>query len=42
MSAGAFQKLVKRLAQEGADLTQPIDLKDYWSKHGTNRYVTIK
>ncbi|MCO5563601.1 hypothetical protein L7F22_017248 [Adiantum nelumboides] len=42
MSAGAFQKLVKRLTQEGADLSQPIDLKNYWAKHGTNRYITIK
>ena len=42
MSAGAFQKLVRRLAQEGVDLSQPIDLKDFWAKHGTNRYVTIK
>ncbi|KAH7307235.1 hypothetical protein KP509_22G051000 [Ceratopteris richardii] len=42
MSAGAFQKLVKRLTEEGADLSQPIDLKNYWAKHGTNRYTTIK
>eukprot|EP00250_Pteridium_aquilinum_P033313 c5441_g1_i1 orf=276-1280(+) len=42
MSAGAFQKLVKRLTQEGADLSQPIDLKNFWAKHGTNRYITIK
>lgn len=42
MSAGAFQKLVKRLTQEGVDLNQPIDLKNYWAKHGTNRYITIK
>lgn len=42
MSAGAFQKLAKRLSQEGVDLSQPIDLKNFWAKHGTNRYVTIK
>ncbi|MCO5577966.1 hypothetical protein L7F22_031803 [Adiantum nelumboides] len=42
MSAGAFQKLVKRLTQEGVDLSQPIDLKNFWAKHGTNRYITIK
>ncbi|MCO5613076.1 hypothetical protein L7F22_067350 [Adiantum nelumboides] len=42
MSAGAFQKLVKRITQEGVDLSQPIDFKNYWAKHGTNRYITIK
>ncbi|KAH7425105.1 hypothetical protein KP509_11G040100 [Ceratopteris richardii] len=42
MSAGAFQKLVKRLVEEGVDLSQPVDLKHYWAKHGTNRYITIK
>ena len=42
MSGGAFQKLLQRLASDNVDITAPIDLTNYWAKHGTNRYVTIK
>uniref|UniRef100_A0A7N0UID4 GAGA-binding transcriptional activator n=1 Tax=Kalanchoe fedtschenkoi TaxID=63787 RepID=A0A7N0UID4_KALFE len=42
MSGGAFTKLITRLASEGYDITVPIDLKTYWAKHGTNRYITIR
>jgi hypothetical protein len=42
MSGGAFKKLLGRLQTIGVDTTKPIDLKDHWAKHGTNRYVTIK
>lgn len=42
MSHGAYDKLLQRLAAEGYDLSQPVDLKDRWAKHGTNRFVTIK
>ncbi|KAL2901179.1 Protein BASIC PENTACYSTEINE7 [Bienertia sinuspersici] len=42
MSHGAYDKLIQRLAAEGFDLTLPIDLKDHWAKHGTNKFVTIK
>lgn len=42
MSGGAFAKLVTRLASEGYDLSTPLDLKDHWAKHGTNRYSTVK
>ncbi|MCL7047709.1 hypothetical protein MKW94_028175 [Papaver nudicaule] len=42
MSGGAFTKLVSRLTAEGHDLSLPLDLKDHWSRHGTNRYSTIK
>lgn len=42
MTGSAFSKLLTRLAMEGFDYTQPVDLKGHWSKHGTNRYVTIK
>ncbi|KAK2978623.1 hypothetical protein RJ640_020933 [Escallonia rubra] len=42
MSGSAFNKLLSRLAGEGHDLSNPIDLKDHWAKHGTNRYITIK
>ncbi|XP_059636855.1 protein BASIC PENTACYSTEINE6 [Cornus florida] len=42
MSGSAFSKLLSRLAAEGHDLSNPIDLKDHWAKHGTNRYITIK
>lgn len=42
MSGSAFSKLLSRLAAEGYDFSIPVDLKDRWSKHGTNRYITIK
>ncbi|KAG2325456.1 hypothetical protein Bca4012_039983 [Brassica carinata] len=43
MSGSAFNKLLSRLAAEGHhDLSNPVDLKDHWAKHGTNRYTTIK
>ncbi|KAL3840245.1 hypothetical protein ACJIZ3_024836 [Penstemon smallii] len=42
MSGSAFNKLISRLAAEGHDLSNPVDLKDNWAKHGTNRYITIK
>jgi hypothetical protein len=42
LSAGAFQKLLERLSLQGIDVTKPIDLKEHWEKHGTNRYVTIR
>ncbi|XP_020685661.1 barley B recombinant-like protein D [Dendrobium catenatum] len=42
MSGSAFVKLLTRLAAEGYDLSAPLDLKDHWAKHGTNRYITIK
>ncbi|GLU04545.1 hypothetical protein SLE2022_216840 [Rubroshorea leprosula] len=42
MSGSAFNKLLSRLAAAGHDLSNPVDLKDHWAKHGTNRYITIK
>ncbi|KAJ9564559.1 hypothetical protein OSB04_000525 [Centaurea solstitialis] len=42
MSGGAFTKLLTRLASEGYDLSTPLDLKEHWAKHGTNRYSTVK
>lgn len=42
MSGGAFTKLLARLASEGYDLSTPLDLKEHWAKHGTNRYSTVK
>lgn len=42
MSGNVFTKLLSKLASEGHDLRVPLDLKDHWSKHGTNRYITIK
>ncbi|KAM7256361.1 hypothetical protein ACFE04_012102 [Oxalis oulophora] len=42
MSGSAYNKLLSRLAAEGHDLSNPIDLKENWAKHGTNRYITIK
>ncbi|CAM6093641.1 unnamed protein product [Calypogeia fissa] len=42
MSAGAFEKLLEKLSSEGVNIKCPIDLKDHWAKHGTNRYVTLR
>lgn len=42
MSCGPYRKLLYKLAAEGFNLSQPIDLKDHWAKHGTNKFVTIK
>ncbi|XP_021752973.1 protein BASIC PENTACYSTEINE4-like [Chenopodium quinoa] len=42
MSGSAFSKLLSGLASEGFDFSNPVDLKDRWSKHGTNRYISIK
>ncbi|KAF5796925.1 putative transcription factor GAGA-Binding-like family [Helianthus annuus] len=42
MSGSVFNKLINRLAAEGHDLSNPVDLKEHWAKHGTNRYITIK
>ncbi|KAK6922628.1 GAGA-binding transcriptional activator [Dillenia turbinata] len=42
MSGSVFSKLIHRLAGEGYDLSVPLDLKDHWAKHGSNRYITIK
>lgn len=42
MSGNVFRRLLSRFASEGHDLSRPLDLKDYWARHGTNRYITIK
>ncbi|CAK9142093.1 unnamed protein product [Ilex paraguariensis] len=42
MSGSVFTRLLSRLAAAGHDLSAPLDLKNYWAKHGTNRYITIK
>lgn len=42
MSGSVFMKLLSRFAAEGHDLSMPLDLKNYWARHGTNRYITIK
>ncbi|KAE9601367.1 hypothetical protein Lal_00023761 [Lupinus albus] len=42
MSGSVFTRLLSRLASEGHDLSVPLDLKSYWARHGTNRYITIK
>jgi hypothetical protein len=42
MSAGAFEKLLKALGSKGININHPVDLKDHWAKHGTNRYVTLR
>ncbi|OIW03373.1 hypothetical protein TanjilG_31820 [Lupinus angustifolius] len=42
MSIGAFKKVLEKLAAEGYNFSNPIDLKNYWAKHGTNKFVTIR
>ncbi|XP_074279356.1 protein BASIC PENTACYSTEINE6-like [Silene latifolia] len=42
MSGSAFSKLLSRLSGEGYNLSNPVDLKDHWAKHGTNRYITFR
>lgn len=42
MSQGAFKKVLEKLAGEGQDFSSPIDLKLFWAKHGTNKFVTIR
>ncbi|KAL5563136.1 hypothetical protein UlMin_032883 [Ulmus minor] len=42
MSGSVFTRLLTRLASQGRDLSMPVDLKEYWARHGTNRYITIK
>lgn len=42
MSQGAFKKVLEKLATEGYNFVNPIDLRTYWAKHGTNKFVTIR
>ncbi|KAI3946519.1 hypothetical protein MKX01_017735 [Papaver californicum] len=42
MSQGAFKKVLEKLATEGYNLSNPIDLRTHWAKHGTNKFVTIR
>lgn len=42
MSLGAFKKVLEKLASEGYNFSNPIDLKPLWAKHGTNKFVTIR
>ncbi|KAK9287125.1 hypothetical protein L1049_015536 [Liquidambar formosana] len=42
MSGSVFTRLLTRVAAAGHDLSMPLDLKDYWARHGTNRYIIIK
>ncbi|KAI4329965.1 hypothetical protein MLD38_028285 [Melastoma candidum] len=42
MSIGAFKKVLEKLAAEGYNFANPIDLKSHWAKHGTNKFVTIR
>ncbi|CAL0323910.1 unnamed protein product [Lupinus luteus] len=42
MSIGAFKKVLEKLAAEGYNFSNPIDLRTYWAKHGTNKFVTIR
>ncbi|KAK4747764.1 hypothetical protein SAY87_014350 [Trapa incisa] len=42
MSGSVFIRLLTRMAKADHDLAVPLDLKDYWARHGTNRYIIIK
>lgn len=41
-SNGAYMKLILKLAAEGYDFSHPVDLKNHWARHGTNKFVTLK
>lgn len=42
MSQGAFKKVLEKLAAEGYNFANAIDLRSHWAKHGTNKFVTIR
>lgn len=42
MSQGAFKKVLEKLASEGYNFANAIDLRAHWAKHGTNKFVTIR
>ncbi|XP_041011857.1 protein BASIC PENTACYSTEINE2-like isoform X2 [Juglans microcarpa x Juglans regia] len=42
MSQGAFKKVLEKLAGEGYNFANPIDLRTHWARHGTNKFVTIR
>lgn len=42
MSGSVFTRLLTRAVAAGHDVSVPLDLKDYWARHGTNRYIIIK
>nr|XP_043640195.1 protein BASIC PENTACYSTEINE2-like [Erigeron canadensis] len=42
MSQGAFKKVLEKLASESYNFANAIDLRTYWAKHGTNKFVTIR
>jgi hypothetical protein len=42
MSQGAFKKVLEKLAAEGYNFANPIDLRTQWARHGTNKFVTIR
>lgn len=42
MTIGAYEKLLRRLAAQGQNLSYAVDLKDHWARHGTNKFVIIK
>ncbi|GAA0151412.1 hypothetical protein LIER_10138 [Lithospermum erythrorhizon] len=42
MSQGAFKKVLEKLASEGYNFSNSIDLRSHWAKHGTNKFVTIR
>ncbi|KAI3796269.1 hypothetical protein L1987_38936 [Smallanthus sonchifolius] len=42
MSQGAFKVVLEKLASDGYNLENAIDLRSHWAKHGTNKFVTIR
>lgn len=42
MSQGAFKKVLEKLVGEGYNISNPINLKNFWAKHGTNKFKTIR
>lgn len=42
MSLGRFKKVLEKLAGEGHNLSNAIDLKPYWAKHGSSKFAGIE
>jgi hypothetical protein len=38
----SFKKVLEKLAGEGYVLSNRIDLRTHWAKHGTDKFVTIR
>ena len=42
MGLGMYSKVLEGMYNNGHDFCTPIDLKDHWAKHGSNKFVVIR